>query len=71
MAGLQNLLTMRFDASSRPGKGVFRLQGLVRASVTLNALPLGQIWFRSVIRVQRADVLTDQVTRKHLPSSPV
>ena len=61
---------MRFDASPRPEKGVCHLQGLARTSVTVDALPFGQIWFRSVIRVRRTGVLTDRDTRKHLPSSP-
>ena len=71
MAGLWNLLTMRFDASPRPEKSVCHLQDLVRTSITVDALPFGQIWFRSVMRVRRTGVLTDQVTRKHLPSSPL
>ena len=70
MAGLQNLLTMRFDISSRPGKGVRHLQVLARASVTVDALLFGHIWFRPVIRVRRTGVFTDRATGKHLPSSP-
>ena len=61
---------MRFDASPRPEKGVCHLQGLARTSVTVDALPFGQIWFRSVIRIRRRGVLTDRATRKHLLSSP-
>ena len=64
------MLTMRFDASSRPEKGVCHLQGLARTSVAVDVLPFGQIWFRSVIRVRRTDVLADRATRKYLPSSP-
>ena len=52
-------------------KDVCHLQGLSRTSVTVEALLFGQIWFRSVIRVQRTDVLTDRATKKHLPSCPV
>ena len=61
---------MLFDASPRPGKGVCHLQGLARTSVAVDALQFGQIWFRSVIRVRRTDVLTSWATGKHLPSSP-
>ena len=61
---------MRFDASPRPKKGVCHLQDLARTSVTLDTLPFGQIWFRSVIRVRRTGVLTNRDTRKHLPSIP-
>ena len=66
MAGLQNLLTMRFDASSRPKKGVCHLQGLARTSVIVVTSPLGQIWFQSVIQIWRTGALTDRATRKHL-----
>ena len=69
-AGPWNLLTMRFDASLRPEKGVCHLQGLARASVTVDALLFGKIWFWSAIRVRRTGVLTDRATEKHLPSSP-
>ena len=61
---------MRFDASPRPEKGVCHLQGLARTSVTVDVLPFGQIWFRSVIRVRRTGVLTDRATEKYLPSGP-
>ena len=60
---------MRFDASPRPEKDFCHLQGLARTSVTVDDLPFGQIWFRSVIQVRRTGVLTDRATRKHLPSS--
>ena len=66
-----NLLTIRFDASPRPEKGVCHLQGLARISVTVDALPFGQNWFRSVIRVRRIGVLTDLATRNDPPSSPL
>ena len=62
----QNLLTIRFDASSHR-----HLQCLARTSVTVDALSFGQIWFRSVIRVRRTGLLTDRDMRKHLPSSPL
>ena len=71
IAGLRNLLTMRFDALPRPEKDVCHLQGLARTSATVDALTLGQIWFRSVIQVRRTGILTDQATGKHLPSSPI
>ena len=61
---------MRFDASPSPEKGACHLQGLARTSVTVDALPFEQIWFRSLIRVRRTGVLTDRATGKHLPSSP-
>ena len=35
--------------------------------VTVDALPFGQIWFRSVIRVRRTGVLKDRATGEHLP----
>ena len=63
-------MTMRFDALPRPEKGVCHLQGLVRTSVTVDALPLGQIWLRSAVQVRRTGVLMDRATRKHLSSSP-
>ena len=69
MAGLRDLLTMRFDALPLPEKDVCHLQGLTRASVIVDAL--GQMWFRSVIRVRRTGVLMDWATGKHLPSSPI
>ena len=62
---------MRFDASPRPEKGVCQLQGLARTSVTVGALPFGQILFRSVMRVRRTGILTDRNTRKQLSSNPV
>ena len=46
MSGLWNLLAMRFDASPHPERGVCHLQILARTSVTVDALPFGQIWFR-------------------------
>ena len=64
------MLTMSLDASTRPEESVCHLQGLARTSVTVDALPFGQIWFRFVIRVQRTGVLRERATRKHLPSSP-
>ena len=60
---------MRFDGLLRPEKGVCHLQGFARTSATVDALPFGQIWFQSVLQIQRTDVLTDWATRKHLPSS--
>ena len=69
-AGLWNFLTIRFDASLRPEKGVCHLQGLAKIPVIVDALPFGQIWFRSVILVWRTGVLTHRATRKHLPSNP-
>ena len=60
---------MRFDASLRAEKGVCHLQGLAKTLATVDSLPLGQIWFQSVIRVRRTAVLTDRATRKQLPSS--
>ena len=42
-----------------------------KTSVTADAPPFGQIWFRFVIRVRRTGVLTDRATTKHLPFSPV
>ena len=59
---------MHFDASPRPQKGVCHLQDPARTSVTVDALPFGQIWFRSVTRVWRSGVLTEWATR-NLPSS--
>ena len=61
---------MRFDASPSPEKGVCHLKGLAKTSVTVDALPLGQIWFQSVMRVRRTGLLTDRAAGKHLPSSP-
>ena len=49
VASHQNFLAMRFDASACPEKVVCHLQGLVKTSVTVDALLFGQIWFRSVI----------------------
>ena len=69
MVGLWNLLTFLFDASPNPEKGVCHLQDLAKTSVTVGALPFGQIWFQSKIRVRTTGVLKDQATRKHLPSS--
>ena len=69
MVGLRKSLTIRFDASTRSKLGVCHLQGLARTSVTVDALPFGQIWFRSVIRARRTGVLTDRATGKYL--SPV
>ena len=65
-AGLQNLLTMRFDALPRPEKGVCHFQALARTSVTVDAPQFGQIWLRSAIRAEDR-LLTDRATRKHLP----
>ena len=60
---------MRFDASPHPKTAICHLQGLAKTLVTVGTLPLGQIWFRFVIEVARTRVLTDQATRKHLPST--
>ena len=49
---------MRFDTSPHSEKGVCHLQGLAKTSVTVDAPPFGQIWFRSVIRVRKTGVLT-------------
>ena len=54
-------MTICFYASPHLEKGIGHLQGLTRTSVIIDALQLGQIWFRSVIRVQRTSVLTDRV----------
>ena len=42
---------------------------LARTSATVDALPLGKNWFRSVIQVRRTGALIDRATIKHLKSS--
>ena len=70
MAVFWNLLTMRFHVSLRPEKGVCYLKDFARIWVTVDALPFGQIWFRSVIRIWITGVLTVRAKEKHLSSSP-